>query len=161
MQVFELKFWLFCSVLRWSLVWKENYCFIPCLSQSCTELNMTSPYIFDMVKNESIFYNGSYTIDRTSYRHELYSVKVFSSRFEENLVMFLKDLENIMTIEKTIYYEIFVLGNDFFTETYERFKISDNNLWSNPYLNNFLIQFDKLRWEDILSWKKYKRIGNL
>ena len=81
-----------------------------------------------MVKNESIFYNGSYTIDRTSYRHELYSVKVFSSRFEENLVMFLKDLENIMTIEKTIYYEIFVLGNDFFTETYERFKISDNNL---------------------------------
>ena len=82
---------------------------------------MTSPYVFEMVKNESMFYNESYTIDRTSYRHETDLVKVFSSRIKENLVMFVKDLENIMHIEKSIYYEIFILGNDFTTETYERF----------------------------------------
>ena len=82
---------------------------------------MTSPYVFEMVKNESMFYNGSYTIDRTSYKHETYLVKVFSSRFKENLVMLLTDLENIMIIRKTIYYEVFILGNDFTTETYERY----------------------------------------
>ena len=85
-------------------------------------MEWNDPILFDIVKNESIFYNKSYTINQISQIHETYVVKVFTSRHQENLFKLLTDLENDLGLyDKITNFDIFILGDDFGTEKYERF----------------------------------------